>query len=261
MPFSKEILMGAGAGGAASDPEDIGQTNFEAWFQSGTLATFTYEDSTYGNYLVLASPGGNTFYEHNSIKPSGFSGHSYIQWQINGYGWAYFALFKSTSTDKTYLNGQSGTAITTKTVGEFTAGYTYFQNGNNATSGNVYIRPYHQDSTGNGGTLLTVTGVTAKYYGDSNPTTFRAGIDDDGNFYNEVYHSGGNTLNEPNHDGDGWTKVGPYYMVESTQTYTTDATTSGIVNFGTSAYQFGWGNYDLYHVENMRRIVVRTNGD
>ena len=50
-------------------------------------------------------------------------------------------------------------------------------------------------------------------------------------------------------------------MVESTQTYTTDATTSGIVNFGTSAYQFGWGNYDLYHVENMRRIVVRTNGD
>ena len=49
-------------------PESISQSNFEAWFQSGTLSTFTYEDSTYGNYLVLASPGGNTFIEHNSIK-------------------------------------------------------------------------------------------------------------------------------------------------------------------------------------------------
>ena len=61
--------MGAcGAGGAAADPEAISQSNFEAWFQSGTLSTFTYEDSTYGNYLVLASPGSNTFKEHNSIS-------------------------------------------------------------------------------------------------------------------------------------------------------------------------------------------------
>ena len=61
--------MGAGAGGAASDPEDIGQTNFEAWFQSGTLATFTYEDSTHGNYLVLASPGGNTLRSVDVVSP------------------------------------------------------------------------------------------------------------------------------------------------------------------------------------------------
>ena len=52
----------------AGDPESISQSNFEAWFQSGTLSTFTYEDSTYGNYLQLASPGGNNFKEHNSIK-------------------------------------------------------------------------------------------------------------------------------------------------------------------------------------------------
>ena len=261
MPFSKDILMGSsGAGGAAADPEAISQDNFEAWFVNGTQSTFTYEDSTYGNYLVLGSPL-NTFHEHNSIKPSGFSGHSYIQWQINGYAWAFFGIFQSTTTSESFLQGQSGQAIYYKTVGEFTAGYTYFANGNNATSGDVKIRPYHQDSTGNGGTLLTVTGVTAKYYGDSNPTTFRTGIDDSANWYIEIYHSGGNSLNEPNHEGDGWTKVGPYYMVESTQAFTTDATATGLVNFGTNAFQFGWGNYDLHSVENMRRIVVRTNGD
>ena len=261
MPFSKEMILGASGNQGGGDPEAITQANFESWFTSGTLSTFTYEDSTYGNYLVLASPGGNNFKEHNSIKPGGFSKHSYIQWQINGYGWAFFSIFQSTTTTENYLDGQSGSNAYNKTVGEFTAGYTYFANGNNATSGNVSIRPYHQDSTGNGGTLLTVTGVTAKYYGDSNPTTFRSGIDDDGYWYIEIYHSGGNSLNEPNHEGDGWTKVGPYYMVESTQALTTDATATGLVNFGTNAFQFGWGNYDLYHVENMRRIVVRTNGD
>ena len=240
-----------------ADPEAISQDNFEAWFQSGTLSTFTYEDSTYGNYLVLASPGGNTFKEHNSIKPGGFSGHSYIQFQINGYGWAFFTLFQSTTTSESYLDTQSGSNIEVKTVGEHTHAYTYFSNGNNATSGTVVLAPRHQNSTG---TNVNPAGVTAKYYGDSNPTTFRTGIDDNANWYIEVYHSGGNSLNEPNHDGDGWTKVGPYYMVESTVALTTDATATGLVNFGTNAYQFGWGNYDNYHVENMRRIVVRTNG-
>ena len=50
-------------------------------------------------------------------------------------------------------------------------------------------------------------------------------------------------------------------MVESTQALTTDATATGLVNFGTNAFQFGWGNYDGGAVENMRNIVVRTNGD
>ena len=244
-----------------SDPEDIGQSNFESWFQSGTRSTFTYEDSTYGNYLVLASPGGNTFNEHNSIKPGGFTKHSYIQYQINGYGWAFFGVFQSTTTTEDFLNSQTGTAIVTKTFGEFTAGYNYFASGNNATSGNVNIIPYHQDSTGNGGTALSVPGVTAKYYGDSNPTTFRTGIDDDGKWYIEVYHSGGNTVGAPDHEGTGFTKVGPYYMVESTSALVTDATTAGLVNFGSNAFQFGWGNYDGGGVENMRNLVVRTNGD
>ena len=241
------------------DPTSISQSNFEAWFQSGTYSTFTYEDSTYGNYLVLASPGGNTFKEHNSIKPGGFSKHSYIQWTINGYAWAFFSLFQSTTTSESYLDGQSGQSMHNKTVGEHTHGYTYFGSGNNATSGTVVIRPHHSDT--NGGTSLTVPGVTAKYYGDSNPTHFRTGIDDDANWYIEIYHSGGNTVGAPDHEGTGFSKVGPYYMVESTSSFTTDSTTAGLVNFGSNAFQFGWGNYDGGSVENMRNIVVRTNGD
>ena len=241
------------------DPTSISQSNFEAWFQSGTRSTFTYEDSTYGNYLVLASPGGNTFNEHNSIKPGGFSKHSYIQWTINGYAWAFFALFQSTTTSESYLDGQSGASVRVKTVGEFTYGYTYFNNGNNATSGTVAISSVHQNSEGTG--LNNVPGVTAKYYGDSNPTHFRTGIDDDANWYIEIYHSGGNTVGAPDHEGTGFTKVGPYYMVESTSSLTSDSTTAGLVNFGSNAFQFGWGNYDGGSVENMRNIVVRTNGD
>ena len=38
-----------------------------------------------------------------------------------------------------------GSTIYSSSNGEFTAGYTYFANGNNATSGNVSIRPYHTD--------------------------------------------------------------------------------------------------------------------
>ena len=242
----------------AGDPTSITQSNFEAWFQSGTRSTFTYEDSTYGNYLVLASPGGNTFNEHNSIKPGGFSKHTYIQYTINGYGWAFFSVFQSTTTDEDYLEGQSGTGIYYKTVGEHTNVYTYFANGNNATSGNVTLWGFHQSGTG--GTSINVPGVTAKYYGDSNPTHFRTGIDDDGLFYITVYHSGGNTVGAPDHDGTGFTAVGPYYMVESTKALVTDATTAGLVNFGSNAFQFGWGNYDGGAVENMRNIVVRTNG-
>ena len=83
----------------------------------------------------------------------------------------------------------------------------------------------------------------------------------DGNWYIEVYHSGGNTVGAPDHEGTGFTKVGPYYMVESTSSLTTDSTTAGLVNFGSNAFQFGWGNYDGGGVENMRNIVVRTNGD
>ena len=48
-------------------------------------------------------------------------------------------------------------------------------------------------------------------------------------------------------------------MVESTAALVTDSTTSGLVNYGSNAFQFGWGNYDGGGVETMRRIKVSTN--
>ena len=69
MPFSKEILMGAGAGGV-SDPERISQSDFESFTDNGTHATWTYNGYTAsgGNVLTLASPGSNQFAEHNTYK-------------------------------------------------------------------------------------------------------------------------------------------------------------------------------------------------
>ena len=51
-----------GSGG----PTDLSQSDFEAAFTSRSgAATWTYDDSTYGNYLTLVSPGGNTIYRTN----------------------------------------------------------------------------------------------------------------------------------------------------------------------------------------------------
>ena len=64
MPFSKEILMGASAGGAAADPERVTQSSFESWTdQSATYSTWSYDGYTAsgGNKLTLASPGSNAF--------------------------------------------------------------------------------------------------------------------------------------------------------------------------------------------------------
>ena len=113
-------------------------------------------------------------------------------------------------------------------------------------------------------TFQTDTGTNTNYNQSITSTLFGAfnieSGDDDGLFYITVYHSGGNTVGAPDHDGTGFTAVGPYYMVESTKALVTDATTAGLVNFGSNAFQFGWGNYDGGAVENMRNIVVRTNG-
>mgnify|MGYP001159683194 FL=1 len=238
-------------------------SEFQAITSNTTYSTFTYDDSTYGDYLTLASPGGNTFRSANTTKQNGFAKHSYIQWQISGYGNCHFGIFQDGNAynDATYLYDDVTNPSTYNynqmiTGNEWTFANNYFASGHNATSGQVKLYPAH---AGTFGTTVTVTGVTAKYYGDSNPTNFRTGIDDDGNWYFEVYHSGGSSA--PDHDGTGFTKVGPYYMVESTAQLVTDSTTSGLVNYGSNAFQFGWGNYDGGGVETMRRIKVRTNAE
>ena len=83
-------------GGA--DPTDLSQSDFESAFTSRSGAsTFTYEDSTYGNYVTLVSPGGNTFYRTNSHYSGGFPKESYIQWNISGYGRCGFYIYKNTT--------------------------------------------------------------------------------------------------------------------------------------------------------------------
>ena len=259
MALSNEQWNAPSGGG---DPTPISQTDFESFTENGTWSTFTYDDATYGNYLVLAGHNGqNTFLEHNTVKPNGFTGHSYIQWQINGYAWAFFTTFTGTSTTENYFEGQGGRTATTKTAPTPMArGYTYFDGGNNATSGNVSISPRWNSTNGS---TLTVPGVTAKYWGDDNPTTFRTGVDDDGRWYIEVYHSGGKTIGEPDFEGTGWSKVGPYYIIQSSGNLTTDGSGDsgavGIINTS-NGYQWGWGNYDGGGVENMRRLVIATNG-
>ena len=238
-------------------PTNLSQSDFEAAFTSRSgAATWTYDDSTYGNYLTLVSPGGNTFYRTNSHYSGGFPKNSYIQWNISGYGQCGFGIYKNTNaTNNTHLESLGSVSynyILYTSAQEFTVNVPSFVNGANATSGNIRLSPHHGNVSG--GTYVYV--ATAKYYGDSNPNFFRTGLDEDSNFFFEIYQSGGTT--SPAHDGTGFSKTGPYYMVESTQALVTDSTTSGIVNFGDDNFQFAWGNYDGGAVENMRRVVVRT---
>ena len=241
----------------SGDPTDLSQSDFEAAFTTRSGAsTFTYEDSTYGNYVTLVSPGGNTFYRNNSFHSGGFAKNSYIQYTISGYGITAFGIYKDgNATNNTHLESLGSVAynyILYSSANEFTMAKPAFNNGHNATSGSIIINPNHGGTTG---TNVTPTG-TAKYYGDSNPNFFRTGLDEDANFFVEAYLDGGTT--SPPHDGTGFTKRGPYYMVESTRVLVTDSTTSGIVNYGSDNFQFAWGNYDGGGVETMRQLVVRT---
>jgi len=241
-----------GSGG----PTDLSQSDFEAAFTSRSgAATWTYDDSTYGNYLTLVSPGGNTFYRTNSHYSGGFPKESYIQWNISGYGRCGFYIYKNTNaTNNTHLESLGSVSynyIHNTTVQEFTGIEPTFVNGANATSGNIRLDPWHSATEGS-----YVNIGTAKYYGDSNPVFFRTGIDEDSNFYLETYQSGGTS--QPPHDGTGFTKTGPYYVIESSGQISTDSTTSGLVNYGNDNFQFAWGNYDGGAVESMRRVVVRT---
>tara|TARA_X000001388_G_scaffold51517_1_gene37346 strand:+ start:1397 stop:2161 length:765 start_codon:yes stop_codon:yes gene_type:complete len=241
----------------SSDPSDLSQSDFEAAFTTRSGAsTFTYEDSTYGNYVTLVSPGGNTFYRNNSFYSGGFPKNSYIQYNISGYGQCGFGIYKNTNaSNNTHfesLGSVSYNYILYSTAQEFTTTVPSFVNGANATSGNIRLSPHHGSISAGSYVFL----ATAKYYGDSNPVFFRTGLDEDSYFFFEVYQSGGTT--SPPHDGTGFSKSGPYYMIESNSNLTTDRDTSGLVNFGDDNFQFAWGNYDGGAVETMRRLVVRT---
>ena len=263
MPFSKEILMGASAGGAAADPERISQSDFESYTDNGTYATWTYNGyaATGGNVLTLASPGSNDFKEHNTIKSGGFTGHSFIQFSCNGYGYNGFAIFNYTGTTESYLDGVSGGGvITRKNPADYNYLYsTQHTNDNNSTGTNV--RGYWFYGTGSGyveqygqAHRFEVDGQF-RYHGDANPFYFRIGRDDDDYVYYQGFYAGGNSA--PDYDGTGFTVTDKHYYVAG----------SGISTSSTGARQvsgaiaFGYGNYDGGPVEIMKHIEIWTNGD
>ena len=253
--------MGAGAGGAAADPERISQSDFESFTDNGTHATWTYNgySASGGNVLTLASPGSNTFKEHNTIKSGGFTGHSFIQFSCNGYGFNGFAIFNYTGTDQNHLETVTSTYVITR---KHPADYSFFYvasgvNTNNATGTNARVLMMY--GTGSGYTedysnVFQVTGEF-RYHGDSNPFFFRVGRDDDDYVYVQGFYAGGNSA--PDYEGTGFTVTDRQYYKNGTGWQTT---TSG-ARQASGAIQFGYGNYDLYHVEVKKHIEIWTNGD
>ena len=253
--------MGSGAGGAAADPERISQTDFESFTDNGTYATWTYNgySATGGNVLTLASPGSNTFREHNTIKNGGFTGHSFIQSSNNGYGFNGFAIFNYTGTDEGYLE----TVTSTYTIfRKYPADYTFFYchssvNSNNATGTKARVSAHY--GTGSGYTEAHSLNFDVdnqfRYHGDANPFFFRIGRDDDDYIYVQGFYGGGNSA--PDYEGTGFTVTDRQYYKNGTgfQTNTTGARQA------TGGIQFGYGNYDLYHVETIKHIEMWTNGD
>ena len=95
-----------------------------------------------------------------------------------------------------------------------------------------------------------------KSYTDANPFFVRIGRDENDFIYTQGFYAGGSSA--PDLAGTGFTVTDKYYLNISTSTWQTNTSGARTLSDG---IQFGWGNYDNYHVENMRRIVVRTNGD
>ena len=237
------------SGGSFVD-EDSSAT-VQTYTGNGTYSTWTYGDATYGDYLTLASPGGNNFREHNTTKSGGFPSDSFIEWEINGYGWAGFGTTTtnaSAEASEAWYDSQSGSNVTSgkNSSGTDTYFYTYFGNGNNATSGSVSIQPF---LNGSNGPVLTVPGVTANYYGGSYPVKFQMGVDSSDRIFIKIIGNG--TSNQ--------TQVrGPYYLNTADRSLTDDPISNTVVT-ETSNFQYTWGNYDGGAVETMRRIKFKRN--
>ena len=118
--------------------------------------------------------------EHNTIKSGGFTGHSFIQFTTNGYGYNGFAIFQYTGTTESYLETVTSTYVITR---KHPADYSFFyvssgSSSNNATGTNA--RTLMMYGTGSSYTedysnVFQVTGEF-RYHGDSNPFFFRIGV-------------------------------------------------------------------------------------
>ena len=237
------------SGGSFVDEDTSAE--MQVYTATGTYSTWTYGDSTYGDYLTLASPGGNIFREHNTTKSGGFPSDSFIEWEISGYG---FCGFGTTTTNasaeasEAWYDGQSGNNVTSgkNSSGTDTYFYTYFPSGANATSGNVNIQPYYNGASG---PTFTAPGVTANYYGGSYPVKFQMGVDSSDRVFIKIIGDGSSNQTQV---------TGPYYINTADRSLTDDPVSNTVVT-ETSNFQYTWGNYDGGSVESMRRIKFKTN--
>lgn len=229
--------------------EDTSAT-VQGYTDNGTYSTWTYGDATYGDYLTLASPGGNSFAEHNTTKSGGFPSNSFIEWEISGFAYCGFGTTTtnaSAEASEAWYGGQSGAAITGKnSSGTDTYFYTYFVNGANAQSGNVAISPYYNGSSGPG---FTVPGVTANYYGGTFPVKFQMGVDSSNRVFIKIIGNGSSNQTQVR---------GPYYINTADRSLTDDPVSNTVVT-ETSNFQYVWGNYDGGAVETMRRVKFKQN--
>ena len=256
--------MGSSGNQGGGDPTRISQSDFEAITHDGTYATWTYNgySATGGNVLTLASPGGNTFREHNTIKSGGFEGHSFVQFSCNGYGFVGFSIFETSTgaeADEGYLETISGNNIFRKYPTHHSFFYTTSgSNSNNATGTNARVQMMY--GTGSGYTedysnVFQVTGEF-RYHGDSNPFFFRVGRDDDDYVYVQGFYGGGNSA--PDLAGTGFTVTDKYYLNKSgTPQWQTNTTGAAQLSDG---IQFGWGNYDGGTVEVHKHVEFWTAG-
>jgi len=224
----------------------------QGYTDTGTYSTWTYGDATYGDYLTLASPGGNGFAEHNTTKSGGFPSDTFIEWEISGYG---FCGFGTTTTNasaeasEAWYNSQSGSPGYIgghNSSGTDTYFYTYFANGNNATSGAAYVKPWYN---GSGGGTFTIPDVTANYYGGTYPVKFQMGVDSSDRIFIKIIGNGSSNQTQVK---------GPYYINTADNSLTDDPVNNTVVT-ETSNHQYTWGNYDGGSVESMRRIKFKRN--
>lgn len=242
------------SGGSFVD-EDTSAT-VQTYTGNGTYSTWTYGDATYGDYLTLASPGGNIFREHNTTKSGGFPSGSFIEWEISGYG---FCGFGTTTTNasaeasEAWYDSQSGSNINSpkNSSGTDTYFYTYFNGGANSTSGPIIIIPYNNGSSGPSFNLTTATSsaVVANYYGGSYPIKFQMGVDSSDRVFIKIIGNGSSNQT---------TVSGPYYINTADNSLTDDPVNNTVVT-ETSNFQYTWGNYDGGAVESMRRIKFKRN--
>ena len=239
-PDSENIIRYDSEFGRDSDNSPL-----QTFFTSSTGLTWTFHDGIepLGNRLVMNSqPGTNIWYEGNSTKPGGFKNATEASFRINGYGFNGLILLPNTPAleASNTASAHSGYVFTNTTPnsGGF---YVYFQNGDMATTGGVYIVPYWQ---GTAGTAFAVPGLTAAHHGATYPITFIIGK----NSKNQVFcRTAGNGSSSS-------TVLSDYFYIDASSGNIT--TSNYNVKTTTDEIQYSYGNYDGGPVEHMTNFHV-----